>query len=158
MSKTNGKFRAPHAFDEKANSDAAAISEWGESLTIQSMAEDTDINVMLERYRITGIPPNLEQRQLYYGDFTEITDFKSALLAVKAAQETFDNLPAKLRAKFENNPQLYLEYCENPANLEEMRTLGLAKPLPAPHPGQPGMPLAAPPTGGPAPSNEAAKT
>lgn len=123
-------YRAHNGYDVKAASDEAAELATpdgpGVSLTVQSQAEDADINVLMHRYGITGrMPENV--RIPSYGDFTEVTDFRSALEAVRRAEEGFMELPARVRAEFQNDPQLLLQFAADPANLPRMRELGLAK-------------------------------
>lgn len=121
------KFRAAFGYDVEEASHEASIDFKGEhSLTIQSMAEDADINVLMERYGITGTMP-INPRVPMYGDFTEVTDYRSALHAVMEASDAFMELPAKIRARFNNDPQELLDFCANDANINEARSLGLLK-------------------------------
>lgn len=119
-------FRSQYGYDVKEASDASAIPTVGESLTVQSQTEDTDLNLLMYRYGVTGQFPDFP-KNLQYGDFTQVTDFRSALEAVRRAQDLFLEYPANFRARFENNPQLFLDFCENPANINEMRSLGMFK-------------------------------
>jgi phage internal scaffolding protein len=126
-------IRGANGYDTKEASDMACPSAdpqfWGPSQTIQSQADDANINILMERFGITGkMPENVHIPM--YGDFTQITDYKGALEAVRFAHDKFMEIPAQIRNKFDNDPQKYLEYTANPANLAEMRTLGIAKPLP----------------------------
>lgn len=121
------EFRSPFGYDTKAASDETAIGPGGDSLTVQSMSEDADLNVLMRRYGVTGKFPD-NRRVPQFGDFSGISDYQSALNAVLDAQEKFMEYPAELRARFSNSPQSFLEFCENPNNLEEMRKLGLALP------------------------------
>ena len=102
------------------------------SLAQQSFKDDADINVLLERFKVTGMMPQgivLPQ----YGDFTGVTDYQSAANALLRANDEFMKLPANLRARFENSPQKFLEFCSVKENLPELRKLGLA-PAEAPVP------------------------
>ena len=122
-------YRAPHNYDYDAASDEAAIPAdgHGESLTIQSQSEDADINVLMARFKVTGqMPSNV--RVPTFGDFTGVKDYQSALTALADAQDSFMQMPANVRARFENNPQLFVEFCSDRGNLAEMRALGLAVP------------------------------
>lgn len=121
------KFRKHFDYDvEKASAESAIDFTGQESLTVQSMAEDADINVMMDRYGITGKMP-LNPRVPMYGDFTEVNDYQSALNALMAANNSFMSLPAKVRARFNNDPQELLEFCANGANIDEAQRLGLLK-------------------------------
>lgn len=117
-------------------------------MTIQAHAEDADINVLMRRFGITGKMPD-NPKIPTYGDFSQITDYRTALDAVRRAHEGFMEIPAPIRAQFDNDPQLFMEFCENPENLEAMRNMGLAKPKPMPAtttPTTPATPAAAGPS------------
>lgn len=119
-------YRAHNGYDTKAASDEAAVVNNEPSMTIQSMTEDSDINVLMERFGITGKFPE-NPRIPMYGDFSEITDFRSALEAVDKANQMFLEYPAQLRAMFDNDPQLFMEFCNDPNNRPKMAELGLLK-------------------------------
>lgn len=121
-------YRRPNQYDVRAASDEAAIPPGGhgESLTVQAHAEDADINVMMRRFGVTGrLPENVRVPQ--YADFSEVSDFRSALHSVMEAQDNFMQLDAAVRQRFSNDPQLFLDFCSDPANLPELRKMGLAK-------------------------------
>ena len=122
------KFRKHFAYDvEQASNEACIpVDKQGESLTVQSQTEDTDINVIMKRYGVTGKFPE-NPRPPEYGDFTGITDFRSAVEAVELARSQFMEFPAELRARFENDPQRVMEFLENPANFDEAAKFGLIK-------------------------------
>lgn len=119
-------IRSPYNYDRAKASDEAALpaSEYGESLTIQSMKDDADLNVIMRRFGITGMMPE-NPRVPMYGDFTEVGDFRSALHAVQQAQEQFMEFPAELRARFSNDPQQLLEFVADDRNMAEAVRLGL---------------------------------
>lgn len=119
-------YRAPHNYDWKAASDEAAAVNLDPSMTVQSMAEDVDLNVIMRRFGVTGKMPE-DFRPMAYGDFSEVFDFRSAQNALIDARERFMSLPAEVRARFGNDPQLLLEFCENPGNIDELRKMGLAR-------------------------------
>lgn len=130
-------LRAPGNYDTDAASDEATLppDQYGESLTIQAHAEDADINVLMRRYGVTGkMPENAQHLVPMYGDFTEVTDYRSAVEAVNRAHDAFMLFPAELRARFDNDPQRLMEFAADPKNVEEMRKFGLANPAPQPPP------------------------
>jgi len=127
-------IRGANGYDTKQASDDASPghnnpNHWGPSLTIQSQAADADLNVIMERFGITGKMPE-NPRVPQYGDFTGINDYRTALEAVRNAHEAFMEIPAQVRARFDNDPQKFLEFTDNPANEKEMIDLKLAKPRP----------------------------
>lgn len=126
-------FLAAFGFDPDAHSLANGLAcDPEEGRTHQSFREEVDINTIVERFGLTGeLPENV--RLPVSGDFTGITDFQTALNAVRSAEEAFMELPAQLRARFANDPQKLLEFVEDGSNLAEARKLGLlADPPPKP--------------------------
>lgn len=98
------------------------------SLAKQSFAEETEINRIMARYAKSGIVDHVSRYRGNYGDFSEVTDYHSALLQVMEAREAFESLPAMIRAKFGNDPGSFLEFMQDPSNVEEIIELGLATP------------------------------
>jgi phage internal scaffolding protein len=96
------------------------------SRTQQHFRDECDINRILERFNVTGQLP-IGSVQPQYGDFSGITDYQSALNAVMAAQDSFLELPAKVRARFDNDPALFVEFASDEANRDEMKALGLLR-------------------------------
>lgn len=133
----NGKglvARSYLGYDMKAASDEAALLCSDPSLTVQSDKDDADINVLVERFGIGFVDPH-DVRQPLYGDFTGVVDYQSALHAIQAADESFMSMSAKVRSRFDNDPQKFLAFVNDPANKAEAVELGLVeKPLPAPEP------------------------
>ena len=119
-------FRKHFDYDVKAASDDARTGDFGPSLTVQEHSIDADINEMMRRFKVTGQFPtsvNLPS----YGDFEGVTDYQSALHAIMAAQDEFMRLPANVRARFDNNPQLLLEFVSTPGNDRALRELGFTE-------------------------------
>lgn len=145
------KYLSHNSYDTFAVSHASAVAGMpdgpGESLTVQSQAEDADINVLMRRFGLTGKMPE-DVRVPQYGDFTQVMDYRSALDALRSADESFAELPADVRGRFRNDPQLLLEFCSDANNRAEAQRLGLLKAQPVAPPGAPGGPGATPPGGG----------
>lgn len=94
------------------------------SLAQQNMKDDTDINVLLERFKVTGqMPQGLVLPT--YGDFVGVGDYRTAMDAVLKARNAFMDLPAKIRERFQNDPQRLLEFVSNEDNRSEAIALGL---------------------------------
>lgn len=126
-------IRSPYNYDRDQASLVGGLMCLDESLAQQHMAEDADINVIVKRFGITGQMPQ-NPRLPSYGDFTGVSDFRSALEAVRDAEDAFGELPGDLRARFDNDPQRYLDFVENPANQQQIYDLGLAERPRTPHP------------------------
>lgn len=110
--------------DEVIGMSSATFFPPEEDLTIQAFKDETDINVMLRRFGLTG-QLSVAAQQPFYGDFTAVGDYQSALDRVRAAGEGFDALPPKVRARFANDPAELIGFMQDPANEAEARELGL---------------------------------
>lgn len=100
------------------------------SRTKQAEADAADINKIMAKYQKTGILPHLNNRVPTYGDFSEVTDYQDALNTVMRAEAAFMALPSSVRAKFDNDPARFLDFTQDPANLDALREMGLAPPAP----------------------------
>lgn len=96
-----------------------------ESKTIQSEKDNCDINVIVSRFKRTGVMNNLSTKSPLYGDFSEVGDFHTAQNRIIAAQEAFDALPSDLRKRFANDPGNLISFLDDPQNRSEAIKLGL---------------------------------
>jgi len=112
-------------------SDESGLECLDKSLALQSGKAEADINTIVKRFGLTGQIPQ-GWRMPTYADFLNAPDdYRGALHAVRAAEDAFRKVPAGIRARFQNDPHLFVEFCSNPENLPELRKMGLA-PSPAP--------------------------
>lgn len=92
--------------------------------TKQEFKEECDINEVLRRWTKTReLPP--PRAALRYGDFTQVTDYHEAMSAVTDAETAFNELPAHMRTRFNNDPGELLDFLGEPSNLDEAVELGL---------------------------------
>lgn len=100
------------------------------SLTKQSFKQECDINLIMKRFKKSVGTDYLSKYQGYvqgqYGDFSGVADYRSALDQINQAQAVFGALPSKVRLRFENDAAKFLDFVQDPKNLDEMVTLGLA--------------------------------
>lgn len=109
--------------DDPAGLDCSVLP----SRTAQEFAQEVDINTIAERYRLTGeLPQNVPQ--VFQGDFEEVTDFQSAMNLIVKARESFEAMPAAIRARFDNDAQKFLDFTSNPENFDTAASLGLVRP------------------------------
>lgn len=113
--------------------------EGGDSLTMQSMAAECDINNIVSKYQKTGLLDHVQKHGPQYGDMSSSHDFTEAMNLVTEAQSMFEELPSSIRKKFNNDPTEFLDFVAEPENRDEMVILGLldaptgsAEPDPAP--------------------------
>lgn len=67
------------------------------TLTEQSMARDTDINIIVQKFRITGRVPGTQQQPMA-GDFTNLpTDLRGFIETAKSIKDVRKQLPPQLR-------------------------------------------------------------
>lgn len=116
--------RDPFNYDRNVASDASGLKCEDESLTKQSFAEDADINVIVRRFGLTGqLPQGIVAPT--YADFEGVYDFQSAMNVLREAEEAFAAMPAGIRSRFGNDPAQFVSFCDDPANREEAKKLGL---------------------------------
>lgn len=100
--------------------------------TRQEFAEECDINVLMAGYERSGIISHINPLPPQYFDASNLPDLAESLAIYDQAQTAFMTLPASVRATFDNDPLKFVEYAENPANLEQMRDWNLAPRPPVP--------------------------
>jgi hypothetical protein len=127
----NGKVRALDDF-AVSNGEDHSFRTVGPSLTRQEFAEECDINTIMKRYEghggLNGLgpDPNVVPR---YVDFSEMPqDLMGFMQLQHDAEFAFMQLPAVVRREFDNDPILFCDFAADPANVDQMRSWGLAKP------------------------------
>lgn len=97
------------------------------SMTQQHFKAECDINNILKRFQKTGLIEHVAQFNGNYEDLSNPVDYQTALNICIEAQAAFESLPSSVRKRFANNPQSFIEFVNDPANAEEMYSLGLAQ-------------------------------
>ena len=116
--------RNPYNYDMALVSQETGLECKDPSLAQQHMKDECDINVLVERFGVTGSMP-VAPIEPSYGDFSGVGDYHTALNKIKAADEAFMALPAKIRAKFDHDPNALLNYLQNEENRDEAIQIGL---------------------------------
>jgi phage internal scaffolding protein len=116
--------RNPYNYDMALVSQETGLKCEDPSLAQQHMKDECDINTIVERFGVTGQLP-VTPLEPTYGDFSGVSDYHSALNAIRASEEAFMSLPAKIRAKFDHDPNALLEFLQNETNRDEAIELGL---------------------------------
>lgn len=141
-------LRTPFNYDMNKAGDETALACKDQTLTQQSFKDECDINTIVRRFGLTGeLPANV--RMPTYGDFTEVMDYHQAMNAIREADESFYSMPAHVRARFDNNPGKFVDFCSDERNYQEALELGLVNARPQPQaqqqpPGSSGEPAPAP--------------
>lgn len=105
------------------------------SRTKQAFKDECDINMIVKKFKkVNGVDfldvykssPNTG----FYGDFSDVGDYRTMFDRVNAARASFEALPAQVRKRFNHDAAFFLDFCLDPRNLDELVKLGLAsKPL-----------------------------
>ena len=123
-------LRTPFNYDRDLASDETGLKCEDPSLTQQQFKEEADINTIVDRFMKSGVLPTPAQMPQFM-DIEGNFDYQTAMNFVRQADENFMRMDAKVRARFNNSPQEFLEFFADPANTEEAVRLGLAVPAQA---------------------------
>lgn len=119
-------IRSANNYDTNAVSDETGLKCEDPSLAQQNYRDSCDINYIVENFLSTGELP--KAREGMYGDFTNGTDFHTAMNGVKVAMAGFYELPAHVRSEFENDPGKMLDFIADDRNRSKAVALGLIPP------------------------------
>lgn len=118
-------LRSADSYDTDIVSRDTSSVNTSPSLTKQEFSEEVDINFIVKQFGLTGqLPSNVAVP--IEGDFVDALDYQSALNAVIAADRAFSSLDANVRARFNNDPARFMDFCSDGSNYDEAVKLGLA--------------------------------
>lgn len=95
--------------------------------TRQEFKAESDINTIMRRYQSTGELPALNTRYPEYLDCTGI-DFAAQMQFIAGAKSMFNSLPSAIRARFDNDPVAFVQFCGDDSNRVELAQMGLLSP------------------------------
>jgi len=124
-------LRTAYNYDMNVASDDSGLACLDPSKAQQHAKDECDINVIVQRFGLTGRMP-VGLKEPLWGDFSEVSDFRDALDRVRAAEAAFGALPAELRREFDNDPARFEGFVLDPANQERVRKAGLYRPIEEP--------------------------
>ena len=84
----------------------------GESMTKQAFKKECDVNEILARYRETGAVDHVSQYAPQYGEVPS-QSFYEAMNQVAEATSMFEDLPSRIRKRFDNDPGQFLAFVES---------------------------------------------
>lgn len=120
--------RSAYNYDTDAVSRETGLVCEEETRTQQQFAEECDINTIVRRFGLTGELPQ-DVKVPLEGDYIDaVTDYQSALNMVIKADDSFMEMPADVRARFNNDPQRLMEFVQDGRNAQEARKMGLLVP------------------------------
>ncbi len=97
--------------------------------TEQNHIDDTNINIIMARAQRGITPTYIKDSPGAYGDASGLT-FLEAQTVVADAKTMFEELPSKIRNRFDNKPEDFLDFIQDPKNKPEAIELGLIKKTP----------------------------
>lgn len=98
--------------------------------------QECNINNIMKKYQRSGFVDHVAKHGPRYGEFPAM-DFREALEFLQESQEMFDELPSEVRREFDNDPAAFLEYVQDPANMERLGEWGFLDEPPATAPDLP---------------------
>lgn len=99
-----------------------------ERMTKSEFKDDCDINKIIARYQRTGqLPDNAKAAAARYGDFSEVPPYQEMLDRIRAADELFAALPAKVRKEFDNDAGNFIRATQTVEGMKILHDLGLTK-------------------------------
>lgn len=98
------------------------------SMTQQHFKDECDINNIIARYEATGLltdPLQSSGRMYEFGDYSSVKDYQDSLNTIIEARAMFDDLPARVRERFNYDPSQLLFFLADETNRDEAVRLGL---------------------------------
>lgn len=98
-----------------------------ESLTEEHHKDRCDINKIIRNYDRTGLITHISSKEPQWGmdTLSAPKSYQDAMNIVTVARESFEALPANVRKRFDNKPERFLEFIQNPENSSEAERLGI---------------------------------
>ncbi|WNK14170.1 MAG: internal scaffolding protein [Microvirus sp.] len=100
-----------------------SISFTGPGRTKQAFKDECDINILMAKYLKTGLMEHVNQALPQFEDVTSL-DYQNAQNLIADAMSMFEDIPSKIRNRFDNDPGKLLDWVHNPANAVEAAELG----------------------------------
>lgn len=100
------------------------------SKTKQEFKDDCDLGKIIKRFSKNpeGLQALLNASPGRFEDVSNIPDYRTYRDILNRAEASFMALPAIVRKRFGNDAASFVDFCKDPKNLGELRTLGLARP------------------------------
>ncbi len=99
-----------------------------EDMTEQSHKQACNVNCIMAKYQKTGVIDHIKIHGPQYMDVPAI-DYREAMEIVANSNSMFEELPSRARLHFDNSPEKFLEYVQDPNNdHEKLHELGLLQP------------------------------
>ncbi len=116
----------------------------------QSFKGECDINNIMKKYVNSGMVTHVSENRGRFADVSEVSSYQEAIQMVRDTHKFFLGLTPDVRAVFDHDPAVFLDFIGDPANEAEIRRLGLediieSEAAPAPEPVPEVVPEVVPP-------------
>ncbi len=103
--------------------------DYSDGRTQQCHKDECDIEKIMSRFQRTGTISHVNKYQGVYADYSEY-DFAEQTRRLNAGIEVFDALPGEVRREFNQDPQAFFNFVNDPANKDDLleKLPALAKP------------------------------
>lgn len=133
------------AYDEI---DAVQLDASSDPGAKQSFKDECEINNIMAKYQTLGVIEHVAKHEAQYG-FATSQSLRESIELQRQANEMFAELPSSTRKKFENSPEQFLDWVQNPENASKLDEMGEIhepepEPITAPTPAPPAEPAPAP--------------
>jgi phage internal scaffolding protein len=94
--------------------------------TEQQWKDECNVNNIIQKYDKNQLITHVNEMEAHHGDMTG-ADYKMMMDKIINIRNKFDQLPSSIRKRFQNSPEAYLAFMEDPKNRPEAIKLGLVK-------------------------------
>ncbi len=91
----------------------------------QSFKDECDINNIVKKYVKTGMVTHVSQNRGRFADVSEVGSYQDAIAMVRDTHKFFLGLTPEVRAEFDHDPAVFLDFISDPANADAIERLGL---------------------------------
>lgn len=104
----------------------AKVDEQGNPVIVteQHHKEYCDVNNIINKYKRTGLYENVARLEMQYGDVTG-ADYQTMVNTIAGVSEHFEQLPDKIKKRFDYDPSKLLHFMDSEDNRDEAIQLGL---------------------------------
>jgi hypothetical protein len=117
-------IRTANNYNTNDASTASGLSCPEKTLTQQQFKEQASIQNIVDKYLKTGIAP-INTTPPLPEEYLNIIDFHDAMNIVKRGEQSFMELPSVVRKEFSDDPGLFLNALNDPAQQQRLTDLGV---------------------------------